>query len=67
MATHFAMDVGSGHTATTKACPAAADVYCDRCQAVNVDVLSADTADGEYGCIELCRSCIDELFAGLRR
>lgn len=62
MATHFAMDA-----ATVQACCAEADLYCDRCQAVNVDVLSVDTAGGEYGCIVLCRRCVDDLFAGLRR
>lgn len=38
-------------------------MFCDKCGTGNMDVLSVAPANGEYGCVMLCRLCIDGLFA----
>lgn len=40
-------------------------IYCDKCLAGGVHVLSFDTSEGEYGCVGVCRFCIKNLFDAL--
>ena len=48
-----------------EACNPGSDLYCDKCGATEIQLMCADTSAGEYGCVMICRPCIDSLFDAL--
>lgn len=36
---------------------------CDKCKQINQTLLCADTSGGEYGAVNICKTCVIDLFS----